>query len=306
MNNLLKLIFVVLISSFLCVVAFGQKRPTTTAVKLRSITVSTEPNAMIWLNDLRRGTTDQSGNLTIERVSAGTKRLRVSAKGFAEKTVSVLPTQKAVKVDLVKTTDEAVLAFQAAEEAREKARSPEDKQKVAELFQKALEINPKFAEANLGLARTFESLSDMDSALEQIGAARKNKPNYAEASAVEARILRESGDYDKAIAAANRAVREGKGVQPEALTVLGLTYQDREDYVAAAKTFKQAIAQLDDTEPALYQLLGETYEKLKNAKEAIKAYEKFLEVAPNNPQASSIRSIIEQLKKGGTDIPLPF
>jgi cytochrome c-type biogenesis protein CcmH/NrfG len=47
----------------------------------------------------------------------------------------------------------------------------------------------------------------------------------------------------------------------------------------------------------LYELLGRNYEKLENWKEAARAYEKYLELAPEGSHASAIRSIIEQLQR---------
>src|SRR5207237_6125447 len=82
----------------------------------RTITVSTnEPNAVVWLNDIRYGTTDSDGHLTIKNVSAGTKKLRVRAAGFKETTQNLTAVQKGeVKIALTKTDDEAELAFQQA------------------------------------------------------------------------------------------------------------------------------------------------------------------------------------------------
>jgi len=42
--------------------------------------------------------------------------------------------------------------------------------------------------------------------------------------------------------------------------------------------------------------LGETYEQAGRKKEAVAAYEKYLQLAPTSNMAAAIRSIIEQLK----------
>jgi tetratricopeptide (TPR) repeat protein len=138
---------------------------------------------------------------------------------------------------------------------------------------------------------------DFNAALEQLAAARRLRPAYAEASAVEGRILRELAEYDESIAAFERAVREGRGFQPEAHAGMGLVHVDKGDHEAAVVSFRKAIAQLSDTEPALYQLLGASYEKLEKWKEAAAAYEKYLELAPDGKLAPAIRSIIDQLRQ---------
>jgi len=112
--------------------AFAQrtrKTPATTASpSTKSITVHTEPKAIVWLDEVRRGVTDDTVNLALEKVSAGRHTLRVRAGGFKERTLALLPTQRgAIAVRLTRTTDEAELVFQQAEEAREKARDEESR-----------------------------------------------------------------------------------------------------------------------------------------------------------------------------------
>ena len=281
--------------------AFAQKRPAAPAAKPaatagRSITIVTEPKAAVWVDEIRRGTTDEKGRLKIDKVAAGTRKLKIRAAGFSEKTQTLLPAQKGeIKVSLLKTTDEAEIAFQQAEDLRESGKE-ENKRKAVELYKKALEIRPKFAEAHVGWARAIET-ADPDAALEQIAEARKDRPVFAEASTVEGRIHRESSDIDNAVKSFKRAIREANNFQPEAHTGLALAYKDQGNNGAAIAEFKIAIAQLADSEPVLYQLLGETYEQMERRKEAVAAYEKYLQLAPSSNQATAIRSIIEQLKK---------
>ncbi|MDQ4122184.1 MAG: tetratricopeptide repeat protein [Acidobacteriota bacterium] len=278
---------------------FSQKRAATTpkpaVASGRSIVVATEPKAAVWIGEIRRGTTDEKGQLKIDRVPAGTHKIRVRAVGFVEKTQTLLPTQKGeIKIPLVKTTDEAEIAFQQAEALRESG-TAEGREKAIELYKKALQLRPKFAEARVGWARIIEK-SDPDAALEQIAEARKARPVYAEASTVEGRIYREGLDLDNAVKSFKRAIREANNFQPEAHTGLALAYKDQGNNTAAIAEFKIAIAQLGDSEPVVYQLLGEAYEQAGRKKEAIAAYEKFLQLAPTSNLATAVRSIIEQLK----------
>jgi cytochrome c-type biogenesis protein CcmH/NrfG len=259
----------------------------------RTVTVSTQPNAIVWVDEVRRGTTDAGGKLQL-KLTPGAHSLRVRAGGFAERTLSLLPSQRGtLNVVLTKTTDEAVLAFQQAEEARDKGNA----QQAAELYRQALKLRPHFAAAHLGLARALEASEDFDGALQEVEAARRDRPVYAEASAVEGRLLRSEADAEGALAAYRRAIREARGFQPEAYTGMGIVYEDKGRYEDAVAAFRKAIAQLSDTEPILYELLGRDLEKLERWKEAVAAYEKYLELAPNGPQASAINSIIDQLRK---------
>ena len=86
-------------------------------------------------------------------------------------------------------------------------------------------------------------------------------------------------------------------MQPEAWTGLGIVFEEEGRHAEAADAFRKAIAQLSDTEPALYQLLGNAYERLEKYREAVAAYEKYLELAPEGSFAPAIGSIIDQLRQ---------
>lgn len=286
----------------------AQRRParaagsasTPAAAAAGSVTVKTEPKAAVWLDEVRRGTTDEAGALVVKNVSAGRHTLRVRARGFAERTLALLPAQRGtVEVRLTPTKDQAELLFQEAEELAGKG--AEGRQQALELYRRALQLRPRFAAARVGLARLLLANDEYDAALEELAAARRARPGYAEASAVEGRVLRELAEYDAAVAAYGRAVREGRGFQPEAHTGLGLVLTDRGDHAGAVEAFRKAVAQLSDTEPVVYQLLGASYEKLEKWKEALAAYEKYLELAPDGRLAPAIRSIIDQLRQQASE-----
>jgi len=275
----------------------------------KTITIITEPNADVWLDDIKRGTTDESGKLIVKPVPAGKHILRVRADGFKEISQSLLPVQRGdIKISLVKTTDEAELAFQQAEKI-----VATSKESAKELYEKAITLRPKFAEAHLGLARVLLEQSDVIGALEAIRNARKVRPNYAEASAVEGRIYKMNEEEQKALASYKRAIAEGKGFQPEAYTGLALFYKEKAEaagaegdfeneqiyYAQSVKYFPSAISQLSGAPDAIvvYQLFGLVYEKMKKYKDAIAVYEEFLRVFPDISEASVVRSFIIQLKK---------
>jgi tetratricopeptide (TPR) repeat protein len=279
-----------------------RSEPQAPAKSSRTITIVTEPAAIVWLDEIRRGMTDSDGHLLLSNVANGAHSLRVRAAGFKETTTPVAATARGeFRVRLLRTTDQAELLFQQAETARDSAKSADDRQQAADLYRQALRNRAAFPAAHVGLARVLLDLNDTDGALAEIGAARRDRPSYAEASAVEGRIYHETGQTDDAIGSFNRAIRESHGFQPEAHVGLGRTYEEKGQYDLAAREFQIAVNQLSDTEPIIYQLLGAAYEKSGNAKEAIVAYESYLRLAPNGSQASAVRSIIEQLKSQQPD-----
>ena len=263
----------------------------------RSLTITTEPNAIIWIDEIRRGVTDAVGRIELNKISAGRHLLRVRALGFKEVTFPLIAGRRSVAVKLIRTTDQAELAFQQAEDAREKAKDDPARQRAAELYRVALKLRPAYPAAHVSLARVLLDLNQYDAALDEIEAARRTRPVYAEASAVEGRINREAGYTDEAIESFRRAIREGRGFQPEAHVGLARVFEDKSQYDEAIIEFRKAIDQLSDSEPVIYQLLGAVYEKQQKFKEAVAAYEKYLALAPNGSLAPAIRSIIEQVRR---------
>ncbi|NJM53784.1 MAG: tetratricopeptide repeat protein [Blastocatellia bacterium] len=233
-----KLLIISVLLTFSAIAVFAQK--------MRTVTIITEPEATVWVNDIKRGATDSSGKLTIKLVPAGAQKVRVRAYSFKEATQSLLPTQNQIQINLVKTTDKAELTFHEAEKMMKI-----DRQKAIELYQKAASLRPKYYEAYIEMARAMSDAGDNESALEAIANARKARPGFPEASAVEGRIHKSDGDEEKAIVSYKRAIREGAGFQPEAHTGLGLLYKEKAEGFAAsgdfeneAATYKLAAAEL--------------------------------------------------------------
>ena len=292
------------LGGLLLAVCFGiasaqqRRKPIVAPNAARALTLVTEPNAIVWLDEIRRGVTDAAGKLALKKISSGAHTLRLRANGFKEITMPIQPSQRGeIKVRLARTNDEAELTFQRAETARETAKDDASRQKAAELYRHALQLRIAFPAAHVGLARVLYELNETSGALVEIDAARRDRAVYPEASAVEGRIYRETGQTDEAIGSFNRAIRESHGFQPEAHVGLGRVYEERGQYELAAREYQIAINQLSDTEPIIYQMLGAAYEKTGKNKEAILAYENYLRLAPNGSLAPAVRSIVEQLRE---------
>jgi tetratricopeptide (TPR) repeat protein len=214
-----------------------------------AVTITTEPNAIIWIDEIRRGVTDASGVVEIRKISSGRHVLRVRAIGFKEASVPLVAGRRSLAVKLIKTTDRAELLFQQAEDARDKARDDPARQQAAELYRQTLKLRQAFPAAHVGLARVLLDLNQYQEALNEIEAARRTRPSYAEASAVEGRINREAAFTDEAIKSFRRSIREGRGFQPEAHVGLARVLEDKGQYDEAIAEFRKAIDQLSDSEP---------------------------------------------------------
>ena len=261
------------------------------------VVITTEPNAIVWIDEVRRGTADASGKLSLTKLTPRRHTVRVRATGFKEASAILLPGRRTLAVKLVPTTDEAELTFQKAETARELARDDVARENAAELYRQAIKLRRSHAAAHVGLARVLLDLNKFNDALAEIDAARQARPVYPEASAVEGRIHREAASDAEAIRSFRRSIREAGGFQPEAHVGLARVLEDKGQFAEAVVELKKALDQLSDSEPVIYQMLGAAYERLEKPKEAVAAYEKYLQLAPNGSYAAAIRSILDQLKR---------
>src|ERR1051325_10140320 len=107
-----------------CGLAQAQRtRQSSPAASERTITIQTEPNAIVWIDEIRRGVTDANGVLRGLQLSSGAHALRVRANGFREDSQPITAVQRGeVRVRLMRTTDQAELLFQQAEAARDRRR----------------------------------------------------------------------------------------------------------------------------------------------------------------------------------------
>jgi tetratricopeptide (TPR) repeat protein len=287
------------LGSALC--AFAQSKGTV-------LTITTEPNSTVWIDDIRFGTTDASGKIAIKNLGGTRHIIKVRSDGFKEASKTITRPQEDVSIALTKSTDAAELAFQEAE--RMVAR---DRQKAADAYRRAVKQRPGYTAAYIGLARVLSDSGDHDGALAALRDLRRTAPANAEASAVEGRIYKESGDEDKAIAAFKRSILQGRGFQPEAYTGLGLLYKEKAEaagaagdfdgeaanYNEAATDFSAAVKQLAGAPDAvvIYQLLGLVYEKQKKFNDAIRVYNEFLQRFPDSNDAPAVKSFIQQIRK---------
>ena len=291
--------------SFVATLVHAQKPKVAKDLAAKSLIIRSEPNAIVWLDEVRRGVTDDKGELVIA-AKPGRHVLRVRAMGYKEVTRPLLALPRGpVAVRLTPSLDAAELVFQQAEAAREKAQTDDERKKAAGFYRRALALRRVYPAANVGLARILSDLGQHEDALEQIDLARVGRRVYPEASAVEGRVYRASGDEDEAVKSFQRALQEARGYQPEAQTGLALIYEEKGQYEDAANAFAAAHAQLYDSEPLLYQLLGAAYEKLEQYPLAVKAYEKYLQLAPNGKLAPAIRSTIDQLRRQAAEQSAP-
>lgn len=306
-------IFLVTVVFTVADVSYGQTRraapersTTNAAPGYRTIEIKTEPGATVWLDGVRYGRTKETGLLEIRTVSAGARALRVRADGFREFNQTIPAAKRGqFVVTLTPTTDPAELTFQSAVRL-----SSLDREAAIAEFKKAIGQRSNFPDAYVEMARLMTETGEIDEAEKAALAAKRLRPNFAEATAVLGRIYKEDANEAKAVATFKRAITEGRGFQPEAYTGLGLLLKEKAEadigspesdklFAEASNYFRTALRQLSGAPDAavIYQLLGLIYERQGKNAEAIALYEEFLRLFPDSNDATAVRSFITQLKK---------
>ncbi len=187
--------------------------------------------------------------------------------------------------------------------------------------------NPKDAKAQLALANAAAGEQRIDEAIAALVAYKELRPRdqdalrqlaglYLEkASAAEqrAQAAQERGAeafFSNEISDPNSKVGQALGAGPlvsseqqdvsQAYSTAMTEAQDA--YTKEAATWKE-LAALDPEEPSYLKELGRSSTQANQAPQAIAAFERFLKLSPNDPDAAQIRQILKQLreqqKKGG-------
>jgi tetratricopeptide (TPR) repeat protein len=267
------------------------------SVLARLTLLSNGPDVSVYLNGALRGRTDAGGRLLVERLPAGYYKLRARKIGCKEYQVAlniVAGQSRRLRVNMLPASDPAELAYQRGEQLREEKKYSES---VGQ-YEAALELRRQFPEARIGLARSLLLLNRHDEAQRQTESAiRERRAQDPEGFTVLGNVLRGAGQYEEAIASYRRALRLAKDFSPEAHTGLALSLDDMDQPEDAVEHFRKAIAQDGDGEPVLYNLLGNALLAVDRKREAIKALETYLKLAPGSANAPAIESLLERVRE---------
>jgi tetratricopeptide (TPR) repeat protein len=263
-----------------------------------TLTIKAAPKAVVWVDSLRYGDVPSSGELMVKNLGAGSHSVRARLKGkreFTQTVKVVVGGNQTIQIAFTAPADNAELHFQAAEELREQIKHAE----AIKEYRAAIKLKPRgYPAARIGLARSLMATEEFDDAVAEARRAMREKPGpYPEAYAVIGNTKRSQGFYDDAVAAYRTALTQARDVSPEAHTGLALAYQELVRPGDAIKHFRLAVAQANDTEPVVYFLLGSALERERRNKEALEAYEKYLELQPNGSQAPAVRSVLKRLRR---------
>ena len=286
--------------------ASGQKsrRPTriaSTASRTHAVgslkVITGQSGSVVFINNVRHGTTSEKGELDLPHVIAGSYQVRVRTTGYTDWNGSIViqpGSSRTLKVTQEPTTDEAVLHFQKGESLRDRGRNKES----VEEYKHAIASRANFSEARIAMARSLIMLQDFQDAENQLQTAIKvGGRTHIEAQTVLTNLRRAQGLVDESITEYRKAIRLASGNAFEAHIGLAIALNERGKVDEAVKEYRIGIIQDMETEPILYYQLGEILEKASRNKEAIEAYRSYLRLDPEGEYASAIESIIQRLKE---------
>ena len=157
-----------------------------------------------------------------------------------------------------------------------------DEEAIA-IYNKAIEVNPDFAETYNNLGTAFNNLAKYDEAIANYNKAIELQHDYAEAHNNLGNALNDRARHNEAIASYNRAI-EVKPDFPQAHNNLGTSLNSLARYDEAIASYNRAIEVKPDF-PQAYNNLGTALTKLVKYEEAVASYNKAIEIKPDYAEA---------------------
>jgi len=170
------------------------------------------------------------------------------------------------------------------------------KQQYAELLadlEERLRKDPYDVETHFSLAEVYREYGEEDKAIDAYEKAIALRPDYAAAYYGLGVACMSKGDMEKASLNLRKAV-EIAPHNAQAHDRLGIARRELGDYAGAGREFEAAI-EADPSYPAPYFSLGQLYQSaLGDRKKAALYWEKYLRLAPDDPQAPMIMEWVQQ------------
>jgi tetratricopeptide (TPR) repeat protein len=170
--------------------------------------------------------------------------------------------------------------------------NPRTKPEAAELFRRAVEINPGYAEAQNNLALELAGRGQFDEAIGHYEIALKINPRYVEAHNNLALALAATGKIDAAIEEYHRALDLAPSA--EIYSNLGNALADQGRSAEAIEACRQAIA-LDPSDGRLHFNLALTLAGIGRIEEGIEEYREAARLAPHSPEVyNNLGNLLER------------
>ncbi len=150
-------------------------------------------------------------------------------------------------------------------------------------YQRALELQPTFPEALLGLAQLQHAQHDSTTALQTVEQSLAQRPDYAEALLFKGKLLQEYGRIDQALAAYDASIRSSSQIA-ETYYRRGLILIRTERYDDAISDLRRAV-NLQPNFPEAHYWMGRAYYALTQLDDAYAAFKQAVDRNPNYIEA---------------------
>jgi len=256
---------------------------------------------------------DKKGNWAVAGLGTGVFRITASKEGFNNTIMEVMVSQfknPPIKIVMVaiKETGEPAGLDESSRALFTEANSLYDQGNYAgalALFQEFLERNPTLYPVRLNIGNCYremkeydKAISEYNSVLEKIKSEKadiKGDEMAAKALASIGEIYMIQNNMEKAQDYLKKAIDIYPNDHALAYNVAEIFFQA--GMVDQAIEYYNLASKIKPDWSLAYLKLGFVYINKNNFEEAIKNFEKFLELSPNDPQAETIKNLVEQLKK---------
>ncbi len=157
---------------------------------------------------------------------------------------------------------------------------------------------PESPELQFNIASTYEKMGDTEKALQYYQKTAELKPDFYEAWLAIADIQGKKKSWPEAAAAMKKAI-DLKAIDPIAVFNYAVYAQNAGDVAAAESAYRKTL-ELDPQRALAHYQLGLIEVAKEQNDAAIAHFEKFLELAPTDPQADAAKGVIEALKQKKT------
>jgi protein O-mannosyl-transferase len=169
------------------------------------------------------------------------------------------------------------------------------RQEAAESYRKAIKSNPYFEQAFYNLAYLAMELSQFDEAILNFNKFLTMQPNHSKAHFGLGNGLMMKGQLDLALAEYRKSAELDPAFAFPYLNIANIQMQTK-NIPAAIENFEKAL-KINPALPAVHVNLGMIYQKfLGNQEKALMHLKESLRLAPNQPKAESIRSLIQSME----------
>ncbi len=159
-------------------------------------------------------------------------------------------------------------------------------------YQRALQLQPQYPEALLGLAQTQYALGRSEEALQTVEQAIRQKSNYAEAHLFRGKLLQEAGRFAEARAAFDAAIGANDRIAESFYRRALLAIRDG-DLDLAIRDLNRAIA-LQNNFPEAHYWLGRAYYAQGRTESALQAIQKAITLNPDYSEAIFYSGLIAE------------